>query len=150
MITRTQNRSKICRLWSSVMKSLCSILMLMIAVHAQCGVQCLGADLNIPEHKVAPVGEQPPCHQQAENPPGVPSDQESRQHDHGNGNACGQAQTPESKIAPISKCVLHCTSLESIESPVSLDHFADRISMTVDADQTSTPRFPTSLPVLRI
>jgi hypothetical protein len=132
------------------MKSICSILILMIAVHAQCGVQCLGADLNITSHKAASTAEQPPCHQHSENPQTVPSDQDSSRHDHENSGPCGQAQSIESRIGPISKCVLHCIVIESVTSHVSLDHFAIRIPAIIDADGLFASEFPTHTSVLRI
>ena len=131
------------------MKGICSVLILMIAVHAQCGVQCLGADLNITLHKIASTADQP-CHQHTGNPQTVPPIRESSRHDHDNGNSCGQAQTLESKIGPISKCVLHCIAIESVPSPVSLRQVAIRIPRIIAADGLSAAQFPTHPPVLRI
>src|SRR5437667_5476793 len=101
------------------MKSICSILILMIAVHSQCGVQCLTAELSGSSPKVASPPEQPPCHQHAQDSSTVPSSQDSSRHDHDKGNSCGQAQTNEFKIAPISKCGLQWTATEFDASPIA-------------------------------
>ena len=86
------------------MKALASILTLLIALHSQCGAQCLGAE--------APRPEQPPCHQHAGNPQTPSPDQ----------NPCGQAQTLESKIGPISRCALDFSALEPVTfQPSSLE-----------------------------
>ena len=123
------------------MKSICSILILMIAVHAQCGVQCLGADPNITSQQVAPTAEQPPCH---------PSDQDSPRHDHDNSSPCGQAQSMESRIGPISKCVLHGIAIEHVTSGASLHQVAIRIPAITEADGLSASQFQTHPPILRI
>jgi hypothetical protein len=132
------------------MKSICSILILMIALHSQCGVQCLGTELNIPSHQAASTPEQPPCHQHAENPQKLPFDQDSSRNNHDNSNPCGQAQSIESRIGPISKCSLDCVAMEPVASPVSLDQGAIRVHTIIVVNGPAASLSPTQPAVLRI
>ena len=112
------------------MKTIASILVLLVALHSHCGVQCLGAE-SMPA--------QPPCHQHAGNP------QTPVQN-----NPCGQAQTLESRIGPISKCVFDCTALEPVTfQPSSFDI---AFAITAKTETSSVTVFPsqTHSAILRI
>jgi hypothetical protein len=83
------------------MRTLASLLILMVAVHLQCGAQCLAEELK------ASKPEQPPCHQHTGNAdaPG------SNDADGAGANSCSQP-TLESRIGPASKCLTHFGSIE--------------------------------------
>ena len=131
------------------MKSICSILILMIVVHSQCGVQCLSADLSS-SHKFASPVEQPTCHQHGQDPPTVPSGQDPSRHEHEKDNSCGQAQTVEFKIAPISKCVLQLTVMESIVAISAPQVMISKASLIPGDAPSPPPSTLSRLPILRI
>ncbi len=132
------------------MKSVCSILILAFVVHSQCGAQCLSADLDNASHGDASSAEAPPCHQQTEIPSPDPSNQDSSRHSHDQGNSCGQAQSSESKIAPISKFALQPAAMEFVASPACLLEPATRITLVIGADTLFAYPPPTHQFVLRI
>jgi hypothetical protein len=80
------------------MRTLASLLILMVAVHLQCGAQCLAEELK------ASKPEQPPCHQHTGNPAAPDSDDAER-------NSCNQP-TLESRMGPASKYVPPFRSIE--------------------------------------
>lgn len=128
------------------MKAIGSMLILTIAVHAQCGVQCLGADTNGVSHKIVPAAEQPPCHQHAEDP----SSPDSSRHDHGSGNSCRQAQAFESRIAPLSKAAQQWDAMALVTASDSLQPLATAVILVTGTDVPSVISQPPHLSVLRI
>jgi hypothetical protein len=91
-------------------KSICTILILALVLHAQCGVECLGAD---PE----PVPAKPACHEHASDLPGAPSGDDSSQH---SGNPCGRAQLLDSQNLAGVKCSLQWMKLEAADAVITL------------------------------
>jgi hypothetical protein len=129
-----------------MIKAIGSILILMIVVHSQCGVQCLSEAFGSPLQKPdAGPAEQPPCHQHAQDSSTVPSHQDSSRHDHDKGNSCGQAQTVEFKIAPISQAAFEWEAVDFHVSTFSLEEtaiprrFRTRIDASFHANSTAQP-----------
>jgi hypothetical protein len=141
-----------CAQLKRAMKSICSILILMIAAHSQCSGQCLSADLYRPAPKVEAPPEQPPCHQHAQNLPAAPSNQDSSRHEHDKGNSCGQAQTSDFKIAPVSKTGPHlmAADFEFDVSPMSLPQVTHGRACVTWFSPLSHSLAPSQQPVLRI
>ena len=81
------------------MKSVCSILVLIVALHAQCGVQCLGTGHTASQSPV-PAAETPPCHGGAYVPSGTPKENPSHEND---SNPCNQGTVVESKATAIGR-----------------------------------------------
>jgi hypothetical protein len=72
------------------MKSLCSLLIFVLAIHSQCGVECLISALE--------AASAPPCHEDSPNP---------HHDDADDGGLCDAAQSFES-IAPLFKSFSQC------------------------------------------
>ena len=81
------------------MKIICSILILVMALHSQCGVECLNGVLNVIRHSGLVDSEGLACHD-AKNPDEAPIGEDSPRHD--TSESCGQAQAFE-RTAPILK-----------------------------------------------
>jgi hypothetical protein len=113
------------------MKSLCSILILMIAVHSLCGAQCLSADLHSAPQQVGSATDQPPCHQHTQHSSSDPIDHGSPQHPHDNNESpCAQVQTFQLKIAPVSKCLPQWIPVEPVSAAMSLQSLAASTSLS--------------------
>jgi len=125
------------------MKNICSLLILVLAVHSQCGVQCVTSKIISPSHTVSTTAEKPACHEES----GTPEDSSSPNDD--NGNPCGQEQVIGARNASILKCVLLWTASPS-PLPVSLHQPVARVTSGLpDGDlPTSVPSADSS--VLRI
>ena len=117
------------------MKILCSVLIAVVAFHAECRVLCFA------EH--AGAQPQPACHENSKLPaPEHPP--------HGDdGNSCGQAPGIDSRIISIVKCELEPAALEPV-APVVLIHetLAGIFPIFSERSQASLPPLRSS--VLRI
>lgn len=130
------------------MKTIVSVLILLVALHSQCGAQCLGADSSAPAHPAASMPEQSPCH--AGSPQTPAPGQAPGHHNHENGNACEQLQTLESRIGPISKCVFDCAALEPVTfHPISFQ-IVFAIPGAIETNSDAADLSPNHFPILRI
>ena len=125
------------------MKSICSLLILVLAVHSQCGVQCVTSDIINGSHTVAPTAEKPTCHEE----PGNPKD--SSRPDDGNGNPCGQEQVIEARNTSVLKCVLLWTGSAS-PLPVSLHQPVAQVTSGLPDGRLPTSVSSADSSVLRI
>jgi hypothetical protein len=79
------------------MKTLCPILIVVLALHSFCGAKCLSADVDTTRHSDPPPVHKPTCHDEA------PDDST---HDDTN-KPCGGAQALEAKIERLENCAAH-------------------------------------------
>jgi len=132
------------------MKTICSILVLIIAIHSQCSARCLGADMKNPAQTNS-AAEPPPCDHHTGNPSSTPSDTNSPQHHQNDSESCASVQSPQLKTPSSVKCPVECSTSEYLAtlSP-SLNHSSiPEIFVTV---RKGSPVFspPALLSVLRI
>ena len=82
-------------------KSLCAVLIAVLAMHLQCGASCLAGSVGLMEHAtpVSPVSIDPPCHKHAE----VPANSQPL---HEANSPCGQGTIIEGKITAAGRYVL--------------------------------------------
>lgn len=128
------------------MKSVSLLLMVAIAVHAGCGVQCLAADLDCAHDQTHMASEKPACHEQPADSPS-PHDHGSSQHD--NSNACGLPRAG-TEIAPASKFVTQFAVTAIPSAPDTFEVF--ETSFIVLAGRSGLPPSlpPAPVSILRI
>jgi hypothetical protein len=113
------------------MKTVCSILVLALAIHSQCGVQCLSAAVPV---------EKPPCHQQDDTP----------DPNHHGGSSCGQSQVVEFKISALLKGTLEWTAIRAEIESLDMSPLVPQMTSGISADVFSPGVYRTSPPILRI
>jgi hypothetical protein len=123
------------------MKSIAYLLILVIALHTQCGADCLGTTLNTATQPASSSSEKPPCHEETGEAPAPSHEGHSSQHD-GN-NSCGQTQALESRSDQLSKWSGFSLPVADLTAPIFFDDFALRaLSLTALQDERdfSPPR----------
>ena len=117
------------------MKFLCSMLLVVVALHAECRVLCFAGHV--------PAKPQPACHESSSPPAG------ERPSDGDDANSCGQEPGIQSKIISVVKCGLESVALEPVASFVLFNDILTRtLPFSAEPSPDSPPRLRFS--VLRI
>ncbi len=123
-----------------MMKSFCSLLIVIVSMHAACAGRCLGSRLSVPDHNdgAAPA---PPCHKAANTPaPEKPANQEEDR-------ACAQASVFDSKLKGAPHFVSFEAAMPAVSAVVILDDIRRAPSMIITPLDTSP--LASSLSILR-
>ena len=125
----------------SLMKSFCSILILIVTMHAACAGRCLGSHLATPGRTEA-AAPAPPCHKAANVP-----EPEKPKHPDDNG-ACAQASVFDSKIKAGAQDWSFDAVMPAVSFVAALDEMGRTAIATAAPLDTSPPLI--SIRVLRI
>src|SRR5881397_280970 len=123
------------------MKFVCAVLMVVMALHSECGATCLVEALRSKAAPVATSG--PPCHQHQQSP--------SRSHKMPPDRCapCSQAPTIELKASPTIKLLQDFLVALPLATPVTIAIESLRIPFTANQPRGVWPSAPSQL-VLRI
>jgi hypothetical protein len=130
------------------MKRICAILILAVAGHGQCGVECLATSLTPMPVATSSATAESPCHQHAQDEPADRSEKDSSQHD--KTNSCAQAQLLQSLNTTNLKFLLNTATHTLVNSFIHSAPAAERPTFWTVSNlpQQSSP--PDHTPVLRI
>lgn len=128
------------------MKSIACVLMLVIMLHAHCGVNCMGAEVIAADHSATPSKESD-CHRERSDTPGVPPGNPSPHHESNDG--CSQAQLLDGRSEQISKW-LGCATVADFRPSASLDEPATGAVFFSIAKIALDSSPPPSIVILRI
>jgi len=117
------------------MKFLCSMLFVVVALHAECRVLCFAGHV--------PAKPQPACHESSSPPAG------ERPSDGDDANSCGQEPGIQSRIISVVKCGLDSVALEPVAPVVLLNDILTGILPFSTEPSPDSPR-PLRFSVLRI
>jgi hypothetical protein len=114
------------------MKSICSILVMVLALHSFCGVDCVKAAFGEKSHTSSSGEEEAKCHEHApHDAPATSEDHDSSEHS--GDNSCAQAQAFEAKQTPTpaprdidTDAGILPVGLTQLPSIVCCDIYADR------------------------
>src|SRR5436309_11173699 len=94
------------------MKIVCAVIIVLLAMHLECGAFCLAESVGSIAHVMTGTAEPPPCHQHTDGP------SNSHKPSHDTSNPCSQGPVIESKITATGKSASQLAAVLPVTVPV--------------------------------